>query len=281
MIHSSTKLSQVNLFDCDVETSKLYTIVTTRPDLSIRSRIIVDYFGAEEQRRSTGWKYENFDYQISNLGFRDRDLPDSVDIAIFGCSFTFGQGLPEEMLWHKKLSNNLDKTVYNFGQPGLGIKAIIDLFLIMSQNVKFDSAVLLLPTFDRQSIACSFDQTNPQIIPVMPNYKSFLEVLFDVSYNDIFKILPEEELIRTLKDSLYLLDFYCKIKNIKVYVSSWDNKTYNLINEMNFKHLIVLPEWTSAYIENYQDDVARDNLHPGPIHHTVWADKITEVLQNA
>lgn len=255
-------------------------MVTTRPDLSIKSAINVNYIGAQEQANSSEWVHGDFSYQLNELGFRDRELPESVDIGIFGCSFTFGQGLPAEMLWHQKLSNDINKSVYNFAQPGLGVKAIVELFIIMSNNVKFDSVIFLLPTYDRQSIACSFDNTNPQIIPVMPNYKSFLEVLFDVSYNDIFKILPEEELVRNFKDSLYLLDFICKIKGIKLYVSSWDNETYKLLSNLNLNHGSVLPEWTSAYVDNYEEDVARDKLHPGPRHHNIFAENIMKVLTN-
>ncbi len=276
MTPSSIELSKINLFDCSIDKVKIYTVVTTRPELNIKNRTIVEYFGGNEKQESSSWTHGDFAYNISELGFRDSDFPESVDIAAFGCSYTFGLGLPENMIWHRKLSDKINKSIYNFGQPGMGVSAIIDLFLMLDNNLNFKKGIFLLPPYFRKSVACSFDERSPQIVPLMPNYKSFLEILYDTNYSEIYKHLPDEELVREFKDKIYMLDFYAGVKNIKLYLSSWDHETYNLLTGMNLKNIILLPEWTSANID--ASDLARDNLHPGPIHHSSFAEIIKDLI---
>ena len=89
MTPSSIELSKINLFDCSIDKVKIYTVVTTRPELNIKNRTIVEYFGGNEKQEASSWTHGDFAYNISELGFRDSDFPESVDIAAFGCSYTF------------------------------------------------------------------------------------------------------------------------------------------------------------------------------------------------
>lgn len=62
------------------------------------------------------------EYKINSHGFRTKHF-DQVDrpIVCFGCSFTYGVGLPEEYTWPGIVSKHFNIPVYNLGVPGMGL----------------------------------------------------------------------------------------------------------------------------------------------------------------
>jgi hypothetical protein len=280
------EFAQVNfLTSDDINNVKKLTLCTTRHDLRISAPVQVECFSPREHEHKDSWPYPHFDYSISELGFRGENvLPADVDIAAFGCSFTFGQGLAEYMTWPKLLANVLGMSVYNFGQPATGVKNIADLFAILTNHVKIKHAVFLFPPYHRLQIAAKNQRTNSvDILPVLPNYDGSIKSRYSVNGDDIYKALPDEELLKIFKDSVYLIDYLAKLKGIKTYYSSWDKDTYQFLKQMN-RDLPVLPEWTarSVYtgvIEYLNDDLARDMLHPGIRHHENWTWQIKDFIK--
>lgn len=279
MILSSTNLVKINTFNSELENIKEYTIVSTRPDINIQSRVAINFFSPYDFEHREKWQGEDFDYDISELGFRDIDLPTHVDLGAFGCSFTFGQALPYSKLWHKVLSNYFNCTSYNFGQPAAGIKTIADIFCIVSQHISFKTAIFLLPPYHRQLIAAEYlHSDNIKLLPIIPNYKSILQSGYKFDADTFFSGMPEVEMIKSFKDNLYLIDYICKLKNIRMYYSSWDADTYRYLQEMKLSHGVLLPAWTSEGIEDFKQDVARDQTHPGVKHHNNFANRIKDYI---
>ena len=70
-----------------------------------------------------------------------------------------------------------------------------------------------------------------------------------------------------------MLDHIAQQRGIKLYISAWEQETYDLLKMLNLKS-IILPQWISTSLEFAKSDLARDNKHPGPEHHKLFVDRI-------
>lgn len=262
-------LLQLNLFNCGIQRVKEYTLCHTRPDLVLKSGQLIkstSIFSPLEQTHLDKWQHENFSYEFSELGFRDIELPEHISLGAFGCSYTFGLGIPEDKTWHRCLSDNS----YNFGQPGASIQSIADIFCIISNFVKIDKAIFLFPNYMRDLIATGSDK-DYKLLSLLPNRNNdSFEYL-----KEYYKYIPHNDLIRKMKDAVYLIEYICKLKNIKVYMSSWDRPTYELLKLMDFTYARLINEWTLPN-QSSMPDFARDCLHPGISQHKYWSDNIKD-----
>lgn len=268
-------LLQLNLFDCPLDRVKFYTVASTRPDLVTKSGNLlpqVSVFTTLEKENKDSWEYEDFDYKFSELGFRDKDLVDNVeiDLAAFGCSYTFGLGLPYHSIWYNQLDNNL--YTYNFGQPGASIKVIADMFHIATNNLKIKKAVFLLPNYTRSLIAYD-NPTDIAFLHLIPGKVHDYQDIYNIHY----KYTSDSEFVRRAKDEVYLIELMCKFKNIELYMSSWHEPTYMLLSSMNLKYANLLTQFTSPNDES-KTELARDKMHPGMSHHKYWADQIRDIV---
>lgn len=273
---------KTNLFDCSLDTVKYFTVTESRPDLNakiIQGRFQIKYFSPFEKPEY--WQHEDFDYDISCLGFRDADLPTELDVGFFGCSFTFGQALPLHRLYHKILSKKLNISSYNFGQPAASVRTLLSIFTIVSQYVKMKYAIFLLPPYTRQTITTTPKDNinNINNLNIMPGYYGLLQSLYDVDSENFYKYTPDTHLQNDFITNLYHIEQQCKLKNIKTIFASWDSKTYNILKSMYFKYAVLGPEWSSNYVENYQTDLARDNRHPGIRHHENYVERLIEYIR--
>lgn len=271
-------LASTNFFkSSSIDDIKKLSIVTTRQDLLISDVTNVTYFSPADYLNHASWKHGNFDYTISELGLRGNSIPKSIDLAAFGCSFTFGQGLPVEMLWHEIVAKNNNLSVYNFGQPGAGIKSITDIFTLLLNHVDIKHAVFLLPSYHRLQIAAKSkfsDQVD--LVPLIPNYISRLETNFEIDGKAVYSAMTDEEMLKTFKDCIYLIEELASHAGIKTYFSSWCNDTYKFMEHINYRS-VLLPQWISS--AELQNDVARDEQHPGPKHHIKWANEIMSYIK--
>jgi hypothetical protein len=278
------KLAKTNFFrSTDINDIKKLSLCTTRQDLCIEDITQVKWFSPREYQNRENWKYGDFGYVISELGLRGDKIPDQIDLAAFGCSFTFGQGLSTEMLWHDILAKEKNYTSYNFGLPAASIPGLLYMFSLMSNISKIKNAVFLLPPYHRIPIAAKSKHTDDiELVPLIPNYSSNLEENFNLDGKAIYGSIPDEELYRNFKDTLYLIETIAESKGVNVYFSSWDHPTYLFMQQMNFTS-VLLPEWNSEWHPDYEEDltkdIARDNLHPGPRHHIKWANKIKDYIK--
>ena len=57
-----------------------------------------EYASYDDIKHADTWPHPHFGYSINRYGFRTTDtIPNEIDIAAYGCSFTYGLGLPEDM----------------------------------------------------------------------------------------------------------------------------------------------------------------------------------------
>jgi hypothetical protein len=277
MNNSFHKLNCLNSFS--IEEVKHFS-ATTSPIIGLPNEsTIFPYFSRGEVEFASEWKFPQFDYVLNHLGFRNKTIPNEVELAAFGCSFTFGTGLPVDSLWHSILASNLNVSSANYGVPGASIKSILDVALIISKHIKIKKAVFLLPAYSRIQIAKTSpfkDEVN--YLSVIPNHNSELTRSYGIDTELIIKATPDEEMLKVTRDSLYLVDYIFKQRGIATYYSSWDIETYNFIREMDLEGT-VLPNWTSTSEQQAKSDLARDKLHPGLEHHYQFANKIIEYIK--
>ena len=85
----------------------------------------------KEQLVKYGWANEDgtiakpITYKINDEGFRSPKFTHGDrPIVCFGCSYTYGVGLPEDFTWPYLVSKHYDIPVYNLGLPGNGLDMI-------------------------------------------------------------------------------------------------------------------------------------------------------------
>lgn len=232
------------------------------------------YIGKEEEEYSSEWPHPPFSYKLNEYGFRIDDMQNKVDIGAFGCSYTFGQGLPTNMLWHNIVAEIRSKSVYNFGICGASITTILDIFNIVTKHIQMKDAFFLLPPYTRNQISKINDDNNLAFLNCIPGHKSMFNEAYNFDGSNLLKVLPEEELLKQIKTSLYVSEVIGKMRNINMYVSSWDDLTWHLLKQIDFKYIKLLPVWYSR-VDLSESDKARDGKHPGPGHHRFFANLIT------
>lgn len=239
-----------------------------------------DFFGTTELMNAHLWEHEHFTYTFNDYGFREDAFPDKTELAAFGCSFTFGSGLPKDKLWHNVLAQRKNCRSLNFGLPGRSIASIVDMFLIVSKHININTAVFLLPSFTRTQLATVHpnDKEIINYIDTDVNFKSHITSCYGIDSDIVYRALSNEELYKITRDKIYLLDYIAKHRNIQVYMSSWDEPTYHFLNLLDLENIIIIPRWQSPSMEFAKQDLARDKLHPGMKHHELWADTIKDYI---
>lgn len=226
------------------------------------------FFGYNDNKFLNEWKYPSFSYTFNNLGFRYSPLRSEADIGAFGCSYTFGQSLPNEFLWHSKLSKLTGLSVLNFGVASAGIENAVNIFCVVSKFIKLKKAIFLLPHYSRITYGES-KYNKPELVNINPH---------DANYEFLYKTLSTEEFHRRAKLELYKAEHIAKLYNIELYYGTYQRDVTNLLNSMTFNYAKILPEWTSAF-KGSEEDKARDQFHPGPLHHENWANLIKPFIE--
>jgi hypothetical protein len=268
------KFAKLNLLDSkSINDVRRYSTHYPAND-EVDSSYDTEYMGNEDIANADKWPYEHFNYSINNYGFRGgSEYPKELDFAAFGCSFTFGVGLPEHMLWHNIIAKKLGFTSTNFGLPASSIESVVDIFLIMTKHIKIKTAAILLPSISRLQIAKKHPKGElVNYVNIIPNYNLAVGELFNISQELIYRAIPEEEIYKICRNKLYLLDHIAQERGIKVYISAWEQETYELLTQLDLKS-VVLPQWISPSKEFAESDLARDRKHPGPEHHKLFVDR--------
>lgn len=261
---ASDMLCKLNVLDSQsLDDVKFYMSPAILPDRTKNTNIEYDFFNYSKESVNVD-KFIPFNYKINQYGFRNEDFPDNAEVGAFGCSFTFGQGLPFDLIWHQHIAKKIGKTVLNFGIPGASIQTICDVFCIVTKHIKLNKALILFPTYNRLQVA-NVKDNNLNLLTCIPNHKGVWNQSCDIDEEIFFKVIPDEEMIKNVKNSIYLIEHVAKVRNIKLAISSWDKQTYNLLKKMNFNYLQLMPEWMTT--ANMVGDKARDGSHPGLKHH--------------
>lgn len=238
-------------------------------------------FSDEEKRYDEGKnrRYSKTDivYTLNENSFRVGKTTQNPNIvACFGCSQTFGVGLPWEETWPhvlEELSNGKFCTK-NYGVSGASNDSICRLILNYLQNNSPSAIVCFFPEISRAELI--YPEADNMLFSATKYIK---ETLNDTGSfvgiergDDIYNFLGAYEKIFNPEYSLYnftknfiFINNLCNSKKIPLYWSTWDSVLLSL-GENNMKHFFgdfyVPPEEELMY-----NSFARDNCHYGKEFH--------------
>lgn len=229
-------------------------------------------FKTETEGKNFNAYHGTFSYRVlKDYGFRLDKIPKTTNIGAFGCSFTFGEGVAEDKIWHQVLGRLISKDVTNFGVSGTSISTICNIFHIISKHVIMEKAIFLFPGLDRIQLSLHDNSNNlTREIDILPSSTHFGGVLNTNKIDDIYKVFVEEELVKIFKNNLYILDQIAKVRDIKVYVTTWESFTFECLSFLKFENIVFIP---LKFSYNNQH-LGRDNRHPGKLFHQQFAESI-------
>lgn len=101
-----------------------------------------------------GWMDpESIVYDINPYGFRSTDLIADIDLAVFGDSYTFGVGLPQQRLWHSIVGQHMQFHVANFGVAGAAARTCFRLAQYWLPRMRPRHAIFVMPHSTRLEVA--------------------------------------------------------------------------------------------------------------------------------
>jgi hypothetical protein len=182
-------------------------------------------------------------------------------IIAFGCSYTYGHGLPDclekdkitqgpnpsRLAFPTLLANKLNCQSINLGKSGNSNKEIWHDIL----NFKFQEDDIVIVTWTYFSRFCIIKADNIRRI----NPWKEEEKLYYMNYSNRHDMV---------------LDFYGRLNHINLYLSNIGLKNYNFVIE---SPELEIPSWSQTAILGKFEmlDQADDNCHPGVISHAEFA----------
>lgn len=195
-------------------------------------------------------------------------------IIAFGCSFTKGWDLPDQWAahdysnvrpstyaWPNQLAQKINYDIVNLGKGGLGNT------LIVEQILQFDflstDLVLIGWSYFQRSMFVNFKTSVPHELLKYP--KNHSEENFD-----------EDNAVENYH-YINLAHYYLASKNILSFSLPMTSCYYKYKTPKHLQHPNVITSFKA--FDCYIVDKAGDQRHPGPISHSLIADKIYEIIK--
>jgi hypothetical protein len=218
-------------------------------------------------------------YSLNNRGFRTKNFKkynnNSTKILFAGCSNTYGEALPINLIWPTLLKNKMnsiynDLDDYNVAYPAASIHSIIrNIIFFVKEFGKPDYLFIMFPGMNRDLFYSSKD--NDFINGLIWNEYLFCDKTTQQKFNLSY---IEENNILLSTTFLYMLEEFCKNSNIKLVWSTWREKDQNLFKDLNFENFILLNVESNKININELPhwDIAQDGHHPG----TSWSTQVAD-----
>lgn len=218
--------------------------------------------------------------RVNAQGFRSDEFHTSHDgshILFSGCSATFGMGLFEEELWSSRLIRKISASgekvsgTFNLAKPGTGVFEIVsNIFRYCGEYGNPDSIFVQLPNLTR---FYAFDRKSEKVRHAdLPHTKDLKDPVLESGFKRQIEINAYQYLM--------MLETFCKINGINLFVFSWQSESYFSANpdldSFNILSATRLADHVNNYMRDNPDDefamTARDNMHHGNAHHSYWSD---------
>ena len=153
----AAKQEEVPFMLGDMETEYNRRLKENRADLELEGWIPLKM---NDEREVVGHRYlynpdkphlndwVNLSYRINTHGFRGDEMPTEPkprSVMAFGCSNTFGIGMPEAQIWPTLVGNTLKMRCYNMGYPAGSLDKAFRLMMAWIPKVKPKHVFLLEP----------------------------------------------------------------------------------------------------------------------------------------
>ena len=221
----------------------------------------------------------NFEYKNNSWGFRCDHSGQAVDVWAFGCSVTYGVGVPREYRWTDWLTKLTGLTCANYGITGLSTNEMARMFIQLARFQQPKHAVFLLPDYSRIMLSAV---TNGQL----DHFNAF----GNYQYSHPMRLVPDRfqacetyySLPLTNHVELFIMDLHAiataaEARGIDVTFASWDSRANRFIHQQDFSHYGINCA-KLAYVE--RDVLGRDQSHPGLYYHKTLAETIAPVIKD-
>lgn len=191
-------------------------------------------------------------YSHNAQGFRDSELDDRPAGMAFGCSMTYGTGLPVNRIWPSLLGRLLGFHVWNFGIPGVGYDTVFRMMHHWVPVIRPRLVVVFEPPTQRIEIKADHDRwsTITSATPDPPWDRSeFVRMWYSFEENTLYNTDKNRRACRDVCSELSISFF--SYPNEGVTRIHWEDK-----------------------------DVARDLQHPGIGHHDRLAGLIASDIKS-
>ena len=213
---------------------------------------------------------------FSNI-YRDRDHKgfDRYFIPCFGCSFTYGLDRPATDAWPNLLSSKTGQNYLNLGVSGSGVDCIYNNLKLLHKKHQFDRCIILFPPFARRIVRTKIDD-------LYVRFHSTLDYTDATSDFHLFRNTRVLDKLKKVKESIikdtdnrYSKTFitkiinYCKVNNIKLSVSSWDEEVYDYLQSQD--HVNMLYKFPKLSLFKRRAD---DGVHPHRDHYEHFVENL-------
>ena len=225
-------------------------------------------------------------YEFNELGYRGsndiKNLKNSI--GTFGCSYTFGEAMPEEKTFTYILQDKINEPVFNFGIPGTSIQKITKTFCTINNYYKLKKAIFVLPSLYRYEHIYKDGKKHINSMDFLPSWPMEVNGSTD-SYYSIYNSYDDFTFLNEFIKNVNLIKQNAKINETDIILSTWDPTLYQYMLDLKIGNLNNLLK--IRFLENerkgYGENVttfARDGAHPGLESHTHTAELIYNFIKN-
>jgi len=245
------------------------------------------------QSKKTNLKESDVDYYINPFGYREEKPIEETynSIGVWGCSYTFGVGVPAKDLYTNILVDKIKSPVYNFGIPGAGIQKVAKSFVINNNFFKFKTAFFVLPSLYRFEYVTSNCYDTPEEVSsdtvnsfdLIPNWFPSHNKELARKGKMLYELYDDVSFLAELVKNLELIKQNAEINGTKVYFTTWCINTYDLLTKYSIckPKVVQFLESNKENMGNYVSDFARDGIHPGVRSHAATAEILYDVYSTS
>ena len=222
---------------------------------------------SRDENNSAWWdklypQHAGFGYQHNEWGFRSGPIQRTCDVCFYGCSQTYGEGVPEYTRWTDLVAQQHGLTFNNFGIRGIGNDSILEVFWATSQHVKMKTAVFMLNGLYRPLVVLGNGKT-VEYHNITAKMDTSVKTQVDLAYyKDTLLRMPDEYFEHVNAQAIIKIRQLCKLMGIRAIFSTWHQTHYHNLRRIQEQLPIIL---TAEIATNdiKQRTPARDNAHLG------------------
>jgi len=187
------------------------------------------------------------EYSLNSLGYRSKEFDGKSDLLFLGCSYTYGQGLPEENIWSTILSKKLNLECSSLAANGDSVMGQVSKAFYYFE--KFGNPKIIVALFPFARIMTPYvkdkmETKNEFRRKLFREYESMPVIEYSETWDsweryskapyDPQKILTNEFVFFYENIFIDMLRQYCKSNGIKFVWSNWDPEYQkNIYHEVN------------------------------------------------
>lgn len=267
------------------------------PDNPNHHRVEDDYYTVDSVGDPIAFPGPEFNYTINRDGFRSqhfRELTqDNINVLYGGCSWTFGEGLPEDYTWVRLLTDKIDTLhpdkkacYYNTGFMGSSIQLIVKNIIGFCKTYgNPDYIFICFPDIARSIYWSTYNEKYVKMFPNVNQFRTKMgpdQLEYSKNYIHENNVLIAADYIRYLED-------YCSLNGIKLLWNSWHDQDHRTLANLEFNNCISeyhYETWRPTYWDNTHPfphdnvkslpywQISRDDAHPG----TCWTTNQAEIF---